>query len=62
MEGIPAAISGGGVTGAVIIICWLIYKCCEKRSSRCHSACVDVSVSGGAPSPTVNPEPKPIAV
>ncbi len=48
METIPAALSGGGVTGAVIVVCWLLYKCCEKRSSRCHSGCVDISVSDGS--------------
>lgn len=49
MDTIPAALSGGGVTGAIIIVCWLLYKCCEKRSSRCHSGCVDVTVSDGVP-------------
>lgn len=48
MDNIPAAVSGGGVTGAIIIVCWLLYKCCEKRSSRCHSLCMDISVSDGA--------------
>jgi hypothetical protein len=48
METIPAAVSGGGVTGVIIVVCWLLYKCCEKRSSRCHSLCVDISVSDGA--------------
>lgn len=70
MDTIPAAISGGGVTGAIIIVCWLLYKCCERRSSRCHSGCMEVSVSDGVPTntatitPTPNPSPvlKPTAV
>lgn len=66
MDTIPAAVSGGGVTGAIIIVCWLLYKCCEKRSSRCHSGCVDVSVSDGmavpTPTPNVSPVLKPTAV
>ena len=53
METIPAALSGGGVTGVIIVVCWLVYKCCEKRSSRCHSLCVDISVSDGS-SPNLN--------
>lgn len=70
MDNIPAAISGGGVTGAIIIVCWILYKCCERRSSRCHSGCVEVAVSDGvtpntatvAPTPTPSPALKPTAV
>ena len=70
MENIPAAMSGGGITGAIIIACWLLYKCCERRSSRCHSGCVEVSMSDGqppatvtvAPTPTPSPTLKPTAV
>lgn len=47
METIPAAVSGGGVTGLILVIGYIIYKCCERRSSRCHAACIDFNMSDG---------------
>lgn len=62
MDSIPAAVSGGGVTGLVIVVCWLIYKCCERRSSRCHSGCIDVVVSDGATPNTATAPPAPTPI
>lgn len=55
MDSLPAAASGGGIAGVILGIVFIIYKCCEKRSSRCHTACVDVSVTDGVNSAAVAP-------
>ena len=64
MDSLPAAASGGGIAGAILGIAFIIYKCCERRSSRCHTPCVDVSVTDGATvvplesvAPTTNTSP-----
>jgi len=48
-------IAGGGVSGGIVAVLYVLYKCCYRRKfhSKCCGATMDVD--GGAPSPTEQP-------
>ncbi len=48
-------IAGGGVSGGIVAVLYVLYKCCYRRKfhSKCCGASMDVD--GGAPSPTEQP-------
>lgn len=53
--------AGGGVTGAIVVGLYLLYKCCyrKKLHSKCCGASLDIEAGEASPVEEKAPTPKP---
>jgi len=57
MDNIGSSLAGGGITGLVFGIVYLLYKYCDKHKINCISGCCKVTLEQDRTPPTSKEEP-----